>query len=190
MKSYLRLILYQNMKQNLAVFIHPNVTFYRHVFAHIYYVIHELAHTDIYLDERTLIPLLIVIKRWTWYQNAWKNVPNMMTENIWRLYVAKCQNAQKTRAHARLSDFLSNAPYGLKRMQKKIGNDLEHFKFLRARKRAHERVRADLRTFFDLEIDRKDIDLIHDKYEWKITFRYEDMIISWFLQNGAWMTSR
>ena len=44
----------------------------------------------------------------------------MMTEKIWRLYVAKCQNAQKTRAHARLSDFLSNAPYGLKRVQKKL----------------------------------------------------------------------
>ena len=76
----------------------------------------------------------------------------MMTEKNWRLYVAKCQNAQKTRAHARLSDFLSNAPYGLKRMQKKFGNDLEHFKFLRARKRAHKRVRADLRTFFDLKL--------------------------------------
>ena len=45
----------------------------------------------------------------------------MMTEKIWRLYVAKRQNAQKTRAHARLSDFLSNAPYGLKRMPKKLG---------------------------------------------------------------------
>ena len=33
-------------------------TFYRHVFAHICYLIHELARTDIYL-QRTLIPLLI-----------------------------------------------------------------------------------------------------------------------------------
>ena len=74
-------------------------------------------------------------------------------------------------------------------MQKKFGNDLEHFKFLRARKRAHERVRVAFAHVFLSEIDRKDIDLIHDKYEWKITFRYEDMIISWFLQNGAWMTS-
>ena len=65
-------------EKKLAVLIHPHWTFYRHVFAHIYYVIHEFAHKDIYL-QRTLIPLLIVIKRLTWYQNAWKNVPNMIT---------------------------------------------------------------------------------------------------------------
>ena len=34
-------------------------------------------------------------------------------------------------------------------------------------------------------IDRTDIDLDHDKYEWEKTFRYEDMIICWFSQNGA-----
>ena len=135
------------MKKNLAVLIHSNGFFNRHVFAHIYYVIHELAHTDIY-PERTLIPLLIMIKRWTWYQNAWKNVPNMMTKTIWRLYVAECQNAQKTRAHARLSDFFVKCSIWLETYAKKIGNDLEHFKFLRARKRAHKRVRADLCTFF------------------------------------------
>ena len=73
---------------------------------------------------------------------------------------------------------------------KKIWDDLEHFKFLRARKRADERAHARLRTFFWPEIDRTDIDLNRNKYEWKITFRYEDMIISWFSQNGAWMTSR
>ena len=44
-----------------------------------------------------------------------------MTEKIRRFYVAKCQNAQKTHAHARVINFLSNAPYGLKRMQKKFG---------------------------------------------------------------------
>ena len=52
-------------------------TFYRHVFAHICYVIHELASTDIYL-QRTLIPLLIVIKRWTWYQIVQKNMRNIL----------------------------------------------------------------------------------------------------------------
>ena len=35
---------------------------------------------------------------------------------------------------------------------KKIWDDLEHFKFLRARKRADERARAHLRTFFDLKL--------------------------------------
>ena len=48
-------------------------------------------------------------------------MPNMMIEKIRRFYVAKCKNAQKTRAHPRERDFLSNAPYGLKRMQKKFG---------------------------------------------------------------------
>ena len=98
----------------------------------------------IYL-ERTLIPLLIVIKRWTWYQNAWKNVQNTMKEKIWRLYVAKCQNAQKTRAHAHLSDFLSNAPYGLKRMQKKLGMIWSFLNFcahVNARKNAYSRICA------------------------------------------------
>ena len=51
-----------------------------------------------------------------------------------------------------MRDFLSNTSYGLKRMQKKIWDDLEHFEFLRARKRADERVRAHLRTFIDLKL--------------------------------------
>ena len=73
---------------------------------------------------------------------------------------------------------------------KKNWDDLEHFKFLRARKRADQtRTRAFAHVFWP-EIDRTDIDLIHNKYEWEITFRYKDMIISWFSQNGAWMTSR
>ena len=38
---------------------------------------------------------------------------------------------------------------------------------------------------FGPEIDRTDIDLDHDKYEWEKTVRYEDMIICWFSQNGA-----
>ena len=36
--------------------------------------------------------------------------------------------------------------------KKKIWDDLEHFKFLRARKRADERARAHLRTFIDLKL--------------------------------------
>ena len=46
-------------------------------------------------------------------------MPNKMIEKIRLFNVAKCKYAQKT--HARESDFLSNAPYGLKRMQKKLG---------------------------------------------------------------------
>ena len=148
MKSYLRLILNLNMKTKIGSPYSSRCTFYRHVFAHIYYVIHELARTDIYL-ERTLIPLLIVIKRWTWYQNAWKNVPNMMTEKIGEIICCrtrkKCQNAQKTRAHARLSDFLSNAYNGLKRMQKKLATIWSIFKFyarVNARTNAYARICA------------------------------------------------
>ena len=42
-----------------------------------------------------------------------------------------------------------------------------------ARTYAHARV-------FWTAIDRTDIDLDHDKYEWEIPFGYEDMIMSWF----------
>ena len=45
----------------------------------------------------------------------------------------------------------------------------EHFNILRA----HVRV-------FWPEIDRTNIDLNHDKYESKMAFGYEDMIMSWF----------
>ena len=73
---------------------------------------------------------------------------------------------------------------------KKIWDDLEHFKFLRARKRADERARAHLRTFFDLKLTGRILILIVIIMNEKLLFRYEDMIISWFSQNGAWMTSR
>ena len=65
------------------------------------------------------------------------------------------QNASTREKRARMrvsANFLQNALYGLKRMQKKIWDDLEHFKFLRARKRAHERARAHFRTFIDLKL--------------------------------------
>ena len=42
--------------------------------------------------------------------------------------------------------------------------------------------RANARVFLP-EIDRTDIDLDHDKYEWEITFGYEDMIKSLFSEN-------
>ena len=95
----------------------------------------------------------------------------------------------KTRAHARVRNFFIKCSIWPETYVKKIWDDLEHFKKIRARKRADERARAFAHIYWP-EIDRTDIDLIHDKYEWKITFRYEDMIISWFSQNGAWMTSR
>ena len=69
-------------------------------------------------------------------------------------------------------------------MQTKFKTILSNFKFyarVNARTYAYAHVCAHLLT----EIDRTDIDLNPDKYEWEMTIRYEDMIISWFSQNGA-----
>ena len=43
--------------------------------------------------------------------------------------------------------------------------------------RADARKYACARDFWPI-IDRTDIDLNHDKYEWEMPFRYEDMIMS------------
>ena len=56
--------------------------------------------------KRTLIPLLMGRKRWTRYHNAWKNVPNMMREKIWRFYVGKCHYVRK-RARMRVCAFFA-----------------------------------------------------------------------------------
>ena len=64
-------------------------------------------------------------------------------------------------------------------MQNKFWDDFENFKFcarIDARTYAHARV-------FWPEIDRTDIDLDHDKYEWEMVFGYEDMIKSLFSEN-------
>ena len=45
-------------------------------------------------------------------------------------------------------------------MQKKMADDFEQFKILRARKRAHERVRAFLRAFIDLKLTGQILTLI------------------------------
>ena len=58
-------------------------------------------------------------------------------------------------------------------MQNKFKTILSIFIFC-ARWRADVRMRA----CFWPEIDRTDIDLNHDKYEWEMPFRYEDMIMS------------
>ena len=56
MKSYLRFILYQNMKKKLGVTLHPKALqwiLYRHVFAHVCYVLQKLARTVIILNGRS-----------------------------------------------------------------------------------------------------------------------------------------
>ena len=75
-------------------------------------------------------------------------------------------------------------------MQKKFKTILSNLKnCTRALTRARTRTRIFARIYWP-EIDRTDIDLDRDKYEWEMAFCYEDMIISWFSQNGVWMTSR
>ena len=97
----------------------------------------------------------------------------------------------KTRAHAPCAAvFLRNAYKWSETYAKFIWDDLEHFYFLRARWRADVRMRA---RYFDLKLIGVDNDLNHNKYEWEMPFRYEDMIMSKKYpkktQNGAWMTS-
>ena len=59
-------------------------------------------------------------------------------------------------------------------MQNKFETFLSILKFCA---RTDARMYAHARVFWP-EIDRTDIDLDRAKYEWEITFRYEDMIIS------------
>ena len=69
----------------------------------------------------------------------------------------------------------------MKRMQNEFEMVLSNLKIcarIDARTYAHSRV-------FVTDIDWTNIDLDHDKYEWGKTFCYEDMIMSWFSQNGA-----
>ena len=122
----------------------------------------------------TLIPLFMGRKRWKRYQNSWKNVPNMMTEKIWRFYVGKYQYARK-RARMHVCAFFAKCLKWPETYAKWIWDDFEHFDFFL---RALTRGRTHARAFSDLKIDRTDIDLNHDKYEWEMPFRYEDMIMS------------
>ena len=85
----------------------------------------------------------------------------------------------KTRAHARVRAIFYKMLKMTWNVCKKIWDDFEHLKFcarIDARTYAHARV-------FWPEIDRTDIDLDHDKYEWEMAFGYEDMIMSWFSEN-------
>ena len=72
-------------------------------------------------------------------------------ENLAIICCKMPERAKNTRACA-FECFFVKCSIWLETCAKKIGNDLEHFKLLRARKRAHKRVRADLRTFFDLKL--------------------------------------
>ena len=64
-------------------------------------------------------------------------------------------------------------------MQNKFETILSILKFCA---RIDARTYARKRVFWS-EIDRTDIDLKHDKYEWEMVFGYEDMIKSLFSEN-------
>ena len=83
--------------------------------------------------KRTLIPLLMGRKRWTRYQNAWENVPNMMTEKIWRFYVEKYPVRRENARACACARFLAKCLKWPKTYAKWIWDDFEHFYFLRAR---------------------------------------------------------
>ena len=93
----------------------------------------------------------------------------------------------KTLAHARVRDFFIKCLKLPKTYAKKIWDDFEHFKILRAHTDA--RTYAHARVFWP-EIDRTDIDLDHDKYEWEMTYRYENMIMSVFFRKCHKMVPR
>ena len=97
-----------------------------------------------------------------------------------RFYVAKsASDERKKRARMRvLLDFLSNAFIWPETYAKKNWDDLVHFKFLRARKRADERARAHFcARFIDLKLTGRILILFMINMNEKLLFRYEDMII-------------
>ena len=71
-------------------------------------------------------------------------------------------------------------------MQTKFGTNWSILKFWCARTRASRCARK-ICWHFSLTFDLK---LMYTKYGWFLMTRYRDMIMTWFLQNGAWMTSR
>ena len=100
------------------------------------------------------------------------------------LYVRKMperDERKRTRKCAFWVIFCQMLHNGLKRMQKKFKNDLEHFTFLRAHVNARTNAYAQIcARFFIWNWPDRVLILIHDKYEWKISFplwRYDHKLI-------------
>ena len=106
--------------------------------------------------KRTFIPSLMGRKRWTRYQNAWKNVPNMMTENILRFYVRKCHYARK-RARMRVCAFFCEM---LKMAWNVCKMNLRRFWAFLNFARALTRGRTHARAFFYLKLTGRILNLI------------------------------
>ena len=114
------------------------------------------ARTHGHYLKRTLIPLLMGRKRWTRYQNAWKNVPNMMTEKIWRFYVGKYQYARK-RARTHVRAFFCET---LKMAWNVCKINFKRFGAFLFFARALTRGRTHARAFFDLKLTGRILTLI------------------------------
>ena len=138
-------------KKNRAT-LHPKELqwiLYRHVFAHICYVLQELARTEIFV-KRSINPLLIVIKRQTWYQFVCKYMWNIMKEKKGNSMLCKSFTRENARACACARFFIKCLEWP-KTYAKWFWDDFEHFKILRAHWRADVRARARYLTFYWLD---------------------------------------
>ena len=106
------------------------------------------------------------LKKYKKYHERKKNGDSMFCNGVTRENARAC-------AYAR---FFIKCLKWPKTYANKIWDDFEHLKILRAH------WRADARVFWP-EIDRTHIDLDHDKYEWEMNYRYENMIMSKFSEN-------
>ena len=152
MKSYLRLILYLNMKKKWAIPIHPNGLFIG-MFLPIYAMYYKnraygrLSWTDahsVFNSDKEL--------------NMVSNFPGktwgIFGQKLLRRNYFSFGRDERKRAKMRvLRDFLWNAYNGLKRMQKKFGMIWSILKNLRARKRARQKRTRIFARIFLPEID-------------------------------------
>ena len=183
MKSYLWLILYLNMK-TIGSPYSSKWTFYRHVFAHIRYVIQKSRVRTVILNGRSF--RINSDKEINLVSNCSKIMRNIRSKAFAeKLFFVRPWRRKRPKMRV-LRDFLWNAYDGLKRMQKNLRRFWAILNFTRALTRAPTRTRIFARIYWS-EIDPTNMDLDHDKYEWEMAFCYEDMIISWFSQNGAQM---
>ena len=99
------------MKKKWRVPVHPEelkLILCRHVFGHIEYSLIKFARACVDI-ERTLIPLLIVIKCFTWHQIVGKIMKITIKERKWQFNVAYGRDRRKrahNRARAHFSEML------------------------------------------------------------------------------------
>ena len=126
--------------KKIGVTLHPKELqwiLYRHVFAHICYVLQELARTEIYVKRS----LLIVTKRQTRYQFVCKYMWNIIKEKNGESMLCNTFTRENARACVCARFFIKCLEWP-KTYAKWFWDDFEHFKILRAHSRADIRARA------------------------------------------------